>query len=132
MRILKNRKSVPKPYFTNKMLEQKSVQTRNPNPTKIKQKAIFCKRPFFKFRASPFFGFLREFVGRVARFVHESWKRLVNASPLATLMIGPSTWLLSRKQNNLIRMYCLFSWVFVQLLFLQNWAFWKRPFFPQK
>ena len=24
-------------------------------------------------------------MGRVARFVHESWKRLVNASPLATL-----------------------------------------------
>ena len=79
---------------------KKSVQTRNPNPTKIKQKAIFCKRPFFGFRASPFFGFLRECVGRVARFVHESWKRLVNASPLATLLIGPSTWLLSRKPKN--------------------------------
>ena len=28
-------------------------------------------------------------MGRVARFVHESWKRLVNASPLATLFDRP-------------------------------------------
>ena len=34
--------------------------------------------------------------------------------PSQSYLIGPSTWLLSRKQNNLIRMYCLFSWAFVQ------------------
>ena len=34
--------------------------------------------------------------------------------PSQRYLIGPSTWLLSRKQNNLIRMYCLFSWAFVQ------------------
>ena len=28
-------------------------------------------------------------MGRVARFVHESWKRLVNASPLSTLFDRP-------------------------------------------
>ena len=54
MRILKNRKPVPKPYRTNKMVE-KSVQTRNPNPTKIKQKAFFCKRPFFLIPREPIF-----------------------------------------------------------------------------
>ena len=89
MRILKKRKSVPKPYFSNRMLE-KSVKK---NVARTQQKSskmpFFAKDHFFGFRASPFFGFLREFVGRVARFVHESWKRLVNASPLSTLFDRP-------------------------------------------
>ena len=34
--------------------------------------------------------------------------------PSQRYLIGPFTWLLSRQQNNLIRMYCLFSWAFVE------------------
>ena len=43
---MENRKSVPKPNFSNIMLV-KSVNKCNPNPTKIQEMHIFCRRPSF-------------------------------------------------------------------------------------
>ena len=64
---MENRKSVPKPHFSNIMLV-KSVKEYNPNPTKIQEMHIFLQTSIFpRIRKSQFYRFLRDFVGRVAR-----------------------------------------------------------------
>ena len=110
MRILKKRKSVPKPYFTNKMLE-KSVTNRNPNPTKIKQKAIFCKRTvFWDFERAHFLDFFGNLWDVLLDLSTRVGSAVLMHRPSQRYLIGPSTWLLSRKQDK----DCLFSWAFVQ------------------
>ena len=55
--------------------------------------------------------------------------------PSQRYLIGPSTWLLPTKQNNLIRMYCLFSWAFVQPFIppeLGAAGILEAPMFPSK
>ena len=134
MCILKNRKSVPKPYFSNKM-EKKSVNKRNPNPTKIKQKAICCKRPFCGFRTSPFFDFFGNLWDELPDLYTRVGSALLMYRPSQRYLIGPSTWLLSRKQNNLMRMYCLFSRAFVQPFIppeLGAAGILEAPMFPSK
>ena len=108
---------------------------RNPNPTKIKQKAMFCKRPFLGFRTSPFFDFFGTLWDVLPDLSTRVGSALLMHRPSQRYLIGPSTWLLSRKQNNLMIMYCLFSWAFVQPVIppeLGAAGMLEAPIFPSK